>query len=68
MMFILCLYILFQVFILIIFNDMIADILSNKKLEPIVNKLLIWGRKLSISNVFISQSYFSVPYKMLSWK
>ena len=68
MMFILCLYILFQVFILIIFNDMIADILSNKKLEPIVNKLLIWGRKLSISNVFISQSYFSVPDKMLSWK
>ena len=41
--------------------DMIADILSNKKLCPIVTELFIRGRKLNISLVFITQSYFSVP-------
>ena len=40
---------------------MIADILSNKKLNLIVTELLIRGRKLNMSLVFITQSYFSVP-------
>ena len=39
---------------------MIADMLSNKKLNPIVTKLFIRGRKLDISLVFITQSYFAV--------
>ena len=38
---------------------MIADIINNKKLNPIVTKLFIRGRKLNI--VFITQSYFKVP-------
>ena len=46
--------------ILIVFDDTIADILSNKKLNPIVTKLFIRGRKLNISIVFITQSYFLV--------
>ena len=40
---------------------MIADILNNKKLNPIVRELFIRGRKLNISLVFITQSYFCVP-------
>ena len=47
--------------ILIVFDDMIADMISNKKLNPIVTELFIRGRKLSISIVFITQSYFKVP-------
>ena len=47
--------------ILIVFDDMIADILSNEKLNPIVSELFIRGRKLIISLVFITKSYFSVP-------
>ena len=43
---------------LIVFDDMIADMESNKKLSPIVNELLLRGTKLNISLVFISQSYF----------
>ena len=46
--------------ILIVFDDMIADILSNKKLYPIVTELFIRGRKLSISSVFTTQFYFAV--------
>ena len=38
--------------ILVVFNDMIADMLNNKKLNPIVTKLMIRGRKLSISLSF----------------
>ena len=41
------------------FDDMITDILSNKKLNPIVIKLFIVGRKLNISLVFITQCYFA---------
>ena len=41
--------------ILIVFDDMIADMLSNKKLNPIVTELFIRGRKLNISLVFITQ-------------
>ena len=40
---------------------MIADMLSNKKLNPIATELFIRGRKLNISLVFITQSYFAVP-------
>ena len=40
---------------------MIADMLSNKKLNPIVTELFIRGRKLNISLVFITQSSFAVP-------
>ena len=47
--------------ILIVFDDMIADIIKNKKLNSIVTELFIRGRKLSISLVFIIQSYFKVP-------
>ena len=47
--------------ILIVFDDMIDNILSNKKLNPIVTELFIRGRKINISLVFITQSYFSVP-------
>ena len=47
--------------ILIVFNDMIADMINNKKLNSIVTELFIRGRKLNISLVFITQSYFKVP-------
>ena len=47
--------------ILIAFDDMIADILSNKTFNPIVTELSTRGRKLKISLVFITQSYFAVP-------
>ena len=40
---------------------MIADMLSNKKLNQIVIELFIRGRKLNISLVLITQSYFAVP-------
>ena len=40
---------------------MIADLLSNKNLNSIVTKLFISGRKLNISLIFITQSYFKVP-------
>ena len=46
--------------ILIVFDDMIADVLSNKKLYAIVTELFIRGRDLNISFVFMTQSYFSV--------
>ena len=46
--------------ILIVFDYIIAYMFSNKKLNPIVNKLFIRGRKLNISFVFITQSYFTV--------
>ena len=44
----------------IVFDDMIADKLINKKLNPIVTELSIRSRKLNISLVFIAQSYFAV--------
>ena len=40
---------------------MIADMLSNKKFNPIVTELLIRGRKLHISLLLITQSYFAMP-------
>ena len=47
--------------VLIVFDDMIADTINNKKLNSIVTELFIRGRKLNISIVFITQSYFKVP-------
>ena len=47
--------------ILIVFDDMIADIMTNKKFQAIIKELFIRCRKLNISLVFITQSYFSVP-------
>ena len=46
--------------ILIVFEDMIADMLSNTKYNPIVPELFIRSRKLDISLDFITQSYFVV--------
>ena len=42
--------------ILIVFDDMIADMINNKKLNSIVTELFIRGRKLNISLIFITQS------------
>ena len=43
--------------ILIVFDNMIADMLSNKKLDTIITGLFIIGKKINISLVFITQSY-----------
>ena len=45
----------------ILIDDMIADMLSNKKFNPIITELFIRGSKLNIHLVFITQSYFAVP-------
>ena len=45
----------------IVFDDMIADIMKNKKFQAIIKELFIRYRKLNISHVFITQSYVSVP-------
>ena len=47
--------------ILIVLDDMIADMINHKKLKSIVSELFIRGRNLNISLVFITQSYFKVP-------
>ena len=48
--------------ILIIFDDMIVDIMTNKKFQAIIKELFIRCRKLNIYLAFfITQSYFSVP-------
>ena len=46
---------------LIVFDDMIADMINNNKLNPLVTELFIRGRKINISIVFITQTYFKVP-------
>ena len=46
---------------LIVFDDMIADMINNKKLNAIVTELFIRGRKRNSSIVFITQSYFKGP-------
>ena len=50
--------------ILIVFDDMTAYMINDKKLNSVVPELFIRGRKLNIPLVFITQSYFKVP-KML---
>ena len=47
--------------VLIVFDHMIAYMINNQKLNPIVTELFIRGRKINISIVFIMQSYFNVP-------
>ena len=47
--------------ILIVFDDMISDIIANKKFQAIIKELFIRWRKLNISLAFITQSYFSFP-------
>ena len=47
--------------VLIVFDDMVADMINNNKLNPVVTELFIRGRKLNISIIFITQSYFKVP-------
>ena len=47
--------------ILIVFDDMIGDIMANKKFQALIKELFIRCKKLNISLVFITQSYFSVP-------
>ena len=47
--------------ILIVFDDMIADMIHNRKLNSIVSELFIREKKLNVSLVFITQSYFKVP-------
>ena len=49
--------------ILIVFDDMIADMVNNKKLNPIVTDLFIKGTKLNISLVFITQILFCCAKK-----
>ena len=51
--------------LLILFDNMIADIFSNKKVHSKVTELFIRRRKLNISLVFITLSYFVVPKKVL---
>ena len=46
---------------LIVFDDMIADIMTNKKFQAIIKELFIRCRKLNISLSFITQFYFSLP-------
>ena len=46
---------------LIVFDDMIADSMTNRRFQAIIKELFIRCRKLNISLVFITQSYFSVP-------
>ena len=49
----------------IVFDVMILDMLSNKKLNPVVTELFIRGRELNIYLVFITQSYFAVPKNII---
>ena len=44
---------------LIVFDDMIADTMTNRRFQAIIKELFIRCRKLNISHVFITQSYFS---------
>ena len=50
--------------VLIIFDDMIADIMRSEKFKAIVKELFIRCSKLNISIVFITQSYFRTPLRM----
>ena len=46
---------------MVVFVHITADIISNKKRNPILAELFIRGRKLNISLAFITKSYFAVP-------
>ena len=47
--------------IVLVFDDMIADMINSRRLDSIVTELFISERKLNISLVFITKSYFKVP-------
>ena len=51
--------------ILIVFDDIIADMLSSGKLNPVVTELFVTGRKLNMSLVFIIKCYFAVPKNII---
>ena len=51
--------------ILIVFDDMIADMINNKKTNPVVTELFIRSRKLNISVVSVTQPYFQVPKEVI---
>ena len=51
--------------VLIVFDDVIADMINNKKHNPVVTELFIRGRKLNISIIFITQSHFKVPKEVI---
>ena len=46
---------------LIVFDETTADIMTNRRFQAIIKELFVRCKKLNISLVFISQSYFSVP-------
>ena len=47
--------------VFIVFDDLISHMVSSEKRNPIITELFIRDRKLNISLVFITQSYFKVP-------
>ena len=47
--------------VLIVFDEMITDMIINKKMSPIIAELFSRGRKLNIFTVFITSSYFKLP-------
>ena len=47
--------------VLIVFDDMISHVMSNKKAQQVLKELFIRCRKLNISLCFLTQSYFSIP-------
>ena len=50
---------------LFVFDDRTADIVSSKNLNPIIIELFIRVRKLNVSFVFITQSYFALPNNII---
>ena len=48
----------------IVFDDMISDIMTNKKIQAIIKDLFIKCRKFNISLMFITQSYFSFRWQI----
>ena len=50
--------------VLIVFDYMIVDIMTNKKFQATIKELFIRCRKLNISLIFITQPYFSVPKEL----
>ena len=52
--------------VLIVFDNMIVDMLSNKKLNTVLTELFVRDRKLNISGGFITQSYF--VFEKILWK
>ena len=47
--------------ILIVFDEMVAGVLSDKELSPVAADVLISRRKLNTYLAFIKQSYFAAP-------